>query len=598
RSAPPVKKKKKYSLLGALNKSCCLPRASRLQVAAKCMPAKSLIIGVDLVPIKPIPNVITHKEDITTDKCRAVLRQDLKTWKADVVLHDGAPNVGAAWVHDAYSQSELVLSSLKLAVEFLDKGGCFVTKVFRSKDYNNLMWVFNQLFGKVEATKPASSRNVSAEIFVVCRDFTAPKRIDPKFLDPKHVFQDLEPTASVMKPVDVFHPEKTTRHRDGYDDGDYILYKTRPVVEFVKSPEPTTFLGTVNALAFDDTPDSQLLGAMPETTAEVRECVKDLKVLGKKDFKLLLRWRVAAREALNPKKPVDAGADVKHEKEEEEVVDLDEELERLSKEEQTRQKRAKRKANERRAKELVRMQLNMTIPTEIGVEQSPAGGTLDDISNENLFDIDRARRKRGTNFADEEDMDDERAMLEKAVGDAAGAPADDEDNESSAAESDADRLDELDAELDACYADYKERLSNRDAKYRARQSRAEDAEEWHGFSGGAGQNAGGDGSSSDEESGDDDMASERHAPDENSDSEGDASDAPAAATVRRKGETPGKLSRDAAVFFDNPLFKEVEESEDAEPGKTPVAGKDVSSEKKFSKTPKRASTKRKIEEVG
>ena len=102
-----------------------------------------------------------------------------------------------------------------------------------------------------------SSRNVSAEIFVVCQNFLAPKHIDPKFLDPRHVFKDLSnliPTDNGITPgnaqSNVFHPEKKRRHRDGYADGDYTLFKAISATDFVRGHDPIAILGTINKITF------------------------------------------------------------------------------------------------------------------------------------------------------------------------------------------------------------------------------------------------------------------------------------------------------------------------------------------------------------
>ncbi|KAF8507152.1 Spb1 C-terminal domain-containing protein [Russula emetica] len=462
---------KKYAFLESAR--CCIDLCAApggwLQVVSKTMPVNSLIVGVDLVPIKPIPRVTTFAVDITTVHCRNLLRNELKDWKADVVLHDGAPNVGTAWIQDAYSQSELVLMSLKLAVEFLIKGGTFVTKVFRSKDYNSLIWVFNQLFKKVEATKPPSSRNVSAEIFVVCREFLAPKAIDPKFLDPRHVFQDLEASAPLDKGQTVFQPDKKRRHRGGYADNDYTLFKQIDVTEFIRSSDPIAILGAVNKMNFT-TEEEKSWASLPLTSEDIKANLDDLKVLGKGDFKALLKWRTALREEL--------GLEVKTKHVDEfteavEVVDvadedkqIQQELERLNAEAASRAKRERRKANEVKRKTIQRMQLRMTAPLDIGLEQTDA---VLGLGQEDVFDLESAERiprRIGTTTSNRE--------MTTIGSDDEALHTDGEQNS---------RMQALENDLDGLYETYRERLSERDAKYKVRMARQDDKrrEEWSGI---------------------------------------------------------------------------------------------------------------------
>lgn len=510
------------------------------QVAAEVMPVNSLIVGVDLAPIKPIPKVITFQSDITTDKCRATIRQHFKTWKADTVLHDGAPNVGTAWVQDSFNQAELTLQAMKLATEFLVEGGTFVTKVFRSKDYNPLLWVLGQLFTKVEATKPPSSRNVSAEIFVVCRGFKAPKKIDPRFLDPKSVFAELA-GATPNNEAKVFNPEVKKRKREGYEENDHTQFKEIPASEFIQTTDPIDILGTYNKLTFDQPRNGDIaltaLAKLPETTEEIRTCCADLKVLGRKDFKLLLKWRLKVREIFGFKTKdealVEPAEEVAAIEPMDEELQAQEELQKMKDKESSKKKRERRKENEKKQREIIRMQLNMVAPMDIGMDEAGPSGEGSMFTLKAVDRTDGLRKiAKGRMTAN---VPSQREQRDSGVG---SSPDTDESDEEE---------DRLDRELDAMYDHYRERKSEADAKYRAKRMREEHKDdEWEGLS----------------ENGEDALSESSGLDEEDSSDEEDHE--PTTGLIRQFEEEgvprADGLSKKAAAFFSQDIFQSIQGS--------------------------------------
>ncbi|XP_048832927.1 pre-rRNA 2'-O-ribose RNA methyltransferase FTSJ3 [Brienomyrus brachyistius] len=417
---------RKYQFLQkarALLDLCAAP-GGWLQVASKFMPVSSLIIGVDLVPIKPIPNVVSLQEDITTEKCRQALRKELQTWKVDVVLNDGAPNVGANWEHDAFSQAHLTLMALKLACDFLAKGGSFITKVFRSKDYQPLLWIFQQFFKKVQATKPQASRNESAEIFVVCQGYLAPDKIDNKFFDPKHAFKEVDVQAKTVKELVPLKKPKA----EGYADGDLTLYHTFSVTEFLKAENPVDFLSKANEITFDNAE----LTSHRITTNEIKECCRDIKVLGRKELRLLLNWRGKLRKFLAKKLKEEAkeleqdmsfsssdeedDAEKQSKKEPKKSTEEDEEEEEMAKrlaelkeEEVAELRRKKKKLLKERRKQRERVELKMDLPgVSIADNNDSSMFSLNTINKAKaLSEFSRGDMKAADAAVDEDDRDDD-----------------------------------------------------------------------------------------------------------------------------------------------------------------------------------------------
>jgi 23S rRNA (uridine2552-2'-O)-methyltransferase len=145
-----------------------------LQVALERVGPEGRIVGVDLVAIEPLPvqNVRLVIGDVRDPAIERAVLAHLER-RADVVLSDLAPKLTGIRDTDEARSAELVSATLRALPELLRPGGQLLMKLFMSDAYRDTLHQIRPLFADVRATRPEATRQGSAELYALGRNYRA-----------------------------------------------------------------------------------------------------------------------------------------------------------------------------------------------------------------------------------------------------------------------------------------------------------------------------------------------------------------------------------------------------------------------------------------
>lgn len=128
------------------------------------------IVGVDLLPVDPLPPAHILQMDFTDPTCGAMLI-DLLGGPPDAVLSDMAPNTVGHRRTDHLRIMGLIEAAADFAIGVLKPGGAFVAKAFQGGETSLVMTQLKQNFTDVKNLKPKASRADSSEVYLVATGF-------------------------------------------------------------------------------------------------------------------------------------------------------------------------------------------------------------------------------------------------------------------------------------------------------------------------------------------------------------------------------------------------------------------------------------------
>jgi tRNA (cytidine32/guanosine34-2'-O)-methyltransferase len=141
------------------------------------------IVAVDLQEMAPIEGVQCYQGDITSERViDTIVSYFGEEGSVDLVVSDGAPDVSGLHDLDELLQNQLLQAAFTITTRLLKPGGTFLAKVFCTErqveeDDFLLLDFYRTVFSRVLLWKPHSSREGSAEHFLIAFDFH-PEQLD------------------------------------------------------------------------------------------------------------------------------------------------------------------------------------------------------------------------------------------------------------------------------------------------------------------------------------------------------------------------------------------------------------------------------------
>jgi 23S rRNA (uridine2552-2'-O)-methyltransferase len=136
---------------------------------------KGAVIGIDLLPVEPIPGVVLAEMDFNDadapDRLRAMLGVGPGERSVDGVLSDMAANTTGHRKTDHLKIIGLTEMAIEFALEVLKPGGFFLTKLFQGGETGGIVTQLKKHFATVKHVKPEASRADSAELYVLAMGF-------------------------------------------------------------------------------------------------------------------------------------------------------------------------------------------------------------------------------------------------------------------------------------------------------------------------------------------------------------------------------------------------------------------------------------------